>query len=209
MARSTIKPKISGMQREWVLAYLADPKRNATEAARVAKYANPEQSGWENRHNPSVQQYIREFFEEQEATAAEAIAVLSKQMRGTIEHFLHFPENDDGEDIFVSDPEVDLKKARDAEQLDLIKKYKKKRTIYTDKDGNETVTEWLDLELHDAQSAADKIVRAQGGYKDSLDINAAINDTGLTVEEWREEAAKRRQAAAATAALFDNVDTND
>jgi hypothetical protein len=156
-----------------------------------------------------VQQYIREFFEEQEATAAEAIAVLSKQMRGSLGDFINFPKTKDGKDIEELDPEIDLRKARDDDKLDLAKKYKKKRTVYTDKDGNETITEWIDLELYDAQSAADKIIRAQGGYKDNLDINAAVNDTGLTVEEWREESAKRRQAAAATAALFDNVDTSD
>lgn len=76
--RKVIKPKLTGMMLEWALIYLADPKRNATEAARKAGYKNPEQSGWENRHNPKVQEYIREHFLDQHMTAEEVTARISE-----------------------------------------------------------------------------------------------------------------------------------
>lgn len=76
--RKVIKPKLQGMQKDWVLAFLADPTRNATAAARKAGYKNPEQSGWENRHNPKVKEYIREHFTDRIMTAEEVQARLSE-----------------------------------------------------------------------------------------------------------------------------------
>lgn len=76
--RKVIKPKLQGRQKEWVLAYLADTTRNATEAARKAGYKDPAQSGWENLHNPKIQQYIREHFLDRHMTAEEVTARISE-----------------------------------------------------------------------------------------------------------------------------------
>lgn len=90
--RSVIKPKLQGMQRDWVLEYLADPKRNATEAARKVGYKNPEQSGWENRHNPKVQEYIREHFLDRWLSAEEVVAQISEIASVGYAAYLHYDQ---------------------------------------------------------------------------------------------------------------------
>jgi hypothetical protein len=168
--RKTVKPNLKGMQLEWVLAYIADPKRNATEAARKAGYKNPEQSGWENRRNPSIQAYIKEFYEQQEATAAEAVAVLSRQMRGSMRDFLVFETDEQTGEIIG--PTLDLKKAAAAGYLDIIKEYEETETILRrsgDDDGI-VVERRRKIKPYDAQAAADKLIRFHGGYTDNVKI---------------------------------------
>lgn len=181
--RKTVKPNLKGMQLDWTLAYLADPKRNATEAARAAGYANPEQSGWENRHNPKIQQYIKEFYEQQEATAAEAVAILSRQMRGSMGDFLVFETDEEGE--IVSGPTLDIKKAAKAGYLDIIKEYEETETVAKVLDGGETILEKRrKIKTYDAQAAADKIIRFHGGYTDNVKVNLDLS--GMSDDELNE-----------------------
>lgn len=54
--------KLTSSQKLFVAAYLADPKQNATKAAKEAGYSSPKDSGWELLHLPQyshVQEAIR------------------------------------------------------------------------------------------------------------------------------------------------------
>lgn len=57
------KKGLSAKQKAFCLAYVGEAKGNATEAARVARYAIPSQSGYENLIKPEVLEYIRELTE--------------------------------------------------------------------------------------------------------------------------------------------------
>lgn len=179
--RKVVKPNLKGMQLAWVLAYLADPKRNATEAARKVGYKNPEQSGWENRRNPSIQAYIKEFYEQQEATAAEAVAILSRQMRGSLADFLVF-ETDQQTGEIISGPTLDLKKAAATGHLDIIREYEETETVIKTLEGGETILDRRrKIKPYDAQAAADKIIRFHGGYTDNVKVNLDLS--GMSDDE--------------------------
>lgn len=155
--RPTIKPKISGMQREWVLAYLADPKRNATEAARVAGYANPEQSGWENRHNPKVAQYIQEHFLDKVITAEEVQARLSELAQvGYAPYLRYSPATDE--------LSVDLETLLADGKGHLIKGITYTRT------GTDTAVQVV--EFFDAYKALVDIGRVHGIFTDRTDLTS-------------------------------------
>lgn len=179
--RKVVKPNLKGMQLSWALAYLADPKRNATEAARKVGYTDPEQSGWENRHNPKIQAYIKEFYEQQEATAAEAVAVLSRQMRGSMADFLVF-ETDEQTGEIVGGPKLDLKKAAAAGHLDNIREYEENETVLKTLEGGEVVLDRRrKIKPYDSQAAADKLMRFHGGYTDNVKVNLDLS--GMSDDE--------------------------
>lgn len=156
---------------------------NATQAyldaGGTAKH--PNRAAYQLRHNPKIIAAIEEYFHSQEASAAEAVAVLSNQMRGSLEDFLKFPEDD------FLDPEIDLHVARRNRKLNQIKKYKKKRVTYTDKDDQETITEWMEIELHDAQAAAVQIARIHGKFGPSGGEDDPLNVQQIvTIREVRD-----------------------
>lgn len=196
---------LSAMQRTFLVRYLLHG--NATRAAEEAGYAHPNTQGPRLLKNPKIREAIDEFFHDQEMSAKEVVARLSKQARGSLADFIRFPTNEHGEDIWGVEPHLDLRKAQRANMLDLIKKLKQKRTTRIDQEGTETVDEWTEIELHDAQSALVHVGRYHRLFTDNIDANVATNDRGQTVEEWREEVEKRRQEAAETMANFD--DDND
>lgn len=196
---------LSSMQRTFLVRYLLHG--NATKAAEEAGYAYPNKQGPRLLKNEKIREAIDEFFHAQEMSAKEVVARLSKQARGSMENFLRFPVNEHGEDIWGIEPHLDLRKAMRRNQLDQIKKFKQKKTSRIDQDGVETVDEWTEIELYDAQNAQSLIARINGLFQDKSDVNLAVNDSGQTVEEWREEADRRRKEAADTMAQFDEDET--
>jgi hypothetical protein len=153
---------LTGMQRRFLIEYLAAEKPNATSAAEKAGYSTPNKSGPRLLKNPKIREAIDEFFYAQEMSAREVIARLSDQARGSLGDFLDI---EDGRD-----PALSLAKAKRENKLHLLKKYKQKRTSYVNKDDEETVTEWIEVELHDPQSALVHIGRYHGLFTDKTDI---------------------------------------
>ena len=195
---------LSAMQRTFLVRYLLHG--NATRAAEEAGYAHPNKQGPRLLKNDKIRAAIDEFFHAQEMSAKEVIARLSNQARGSLADFIRFPVNEHGEDIWGIDPHLDLRKAQRANKLDLIKKFKQKRTTRIDKDGAETQDEYTEIELYDAQAALVHVGKYHSLFTDNIDANVATNDSGMTVEEWREAVEKRRLEAAETAALFEDDD---
>lgn len=74
---------LSGKQRAFVLAYVGEARFNATEAARMAGYKDPEQSGWENKQNLEIRARIDELLEANTLSPAEVLRELTDVgMRG-------------------------------------------------------------------------------------------------------------------------------
>jgi phage terminase small subunit len=163
--RKVVNPKLSGMMKKWVLAYLADPKKNATEAARVAGYKDPEQSGWENRRNPKIQQYIREHYMDRHMTAEEVVARLSEIAEVGYAPYLRY---EDGEVT------VDLEQLLADGKGHLIKGISYTRT------GRDTAVQVV--EFYDAYKALVDTGRVHGIFKETS-VNLEADVTSMSDEE--------------------------
>jgi len=197
--RKVVKPKLRGMQKDWTLYYLADPRRNATEAARKAGYKNPEQSGWENRHNPKIQEYIREHFLDRHMMAEEVTARISEIASAPYAAYLKL-------DPETRELAVDLERLLADGLGHLIKGINYVRT------GQDTAVQVV--EFFDAYKAQVDMGRIHGLFGVKGTEDDPVHSVGMTLEEWRAERNKRHQQAAETAALFDDdtdadVDTED
>jgi len=155
---------LTGMQRRFLLEYLAAEKPNASRAAEKSGYSNPRQAGSRLLKNPKIREAIDEFFYAQEMSAREVIARLSDHARGSLGDFLEI-----GDDY---EPTLNLGKAKREGKLHLLKKYKQKKVTYINKDGEETDTEWVEVELHDPQAALVHIGRYHGLFTDKQDITS-------------------------------------
>jgi hypothetical protein len=78
------KEKLTLKQRRFVEAYLGRANGNATEAARLAGYSDPEQSGWENKHKQAIQDRISERVAEAAMPADEVLSRLASIARGSL-----------------------------------------------------------------------------------------------------------------------------
>lgn len=158
--RKVVKPKLQGRQKEWVLHFLADPERNATEAARKAGYKDPQQSGYENSHNTKIRQYIREHFLDRWLTAEEVTAQISEIANVGYAPYLRYDQ---------AKKELTL----DLEQLladglgHLIKGVTYVRT------GMDTAVQVV--EFFDAYKAKVDMARIHGLFKDNLSVNLDLS----------------------------------
>jgi phage terminase small subunit len=155
---------LSGLQRRFLVEYLSAEKPNATAAAERVGYKTPNKQGPRLLQNPKIRAAIDEYFHAYEMSAREVIARLSDQARGSLGDFL-----DIGSDY---EPTLNLGKARREGKLHLLKKFKQKKVTYVNKDDEETVTEWIEVELHDPQAALAHVGRYHGLFTDKTDITS-------------------------------------
>ena len=73
--------RLSVRQQAFIHAYLGEARLNATEAARIAGYRDPEQAGYENRRKQEVRARIEERLAESALAAAEVLAELAAVAR--------------------------------------------------------------------------------------------------------------------------------
>lgn len=137
--------RLSNKQRAWLARYLANGF-NATEAARHAKYKNPEKSGWENSNK--LQKEITAELESLAMSAEEALARLTMIARADFGAFL----DESGQ--------VDIDAAVDAGLTALVKEWRVEPTKF----GPRRV-----LKLHDSQAALVDILRAHGAFTDRVE----------------------------------------
>ncbi len=113
---------------------------NAAEAARaIGCRGKASQTGWRLLNYPEVRAYIQKKFEERSMQANEVLARLADHAQGSMGDFVS--EDFDGE------PRLDLKKAREAGKLHLIKR------LRVQANGA------FDIELYDQQNALQLIGR--------------------------------------------------
>ena len=136
---------------------------NATEAARRADYAHPNKQGPRLLVNVGISKEIKRRISEKAMSADEVLLRLGDMARGDLGDFM---------DIESMSFHLSLQKARELGLTHLIKKVKQRTTIRQKKDGDEEEEHWIELELHDAQSALDKLARVRGLYKDKLDVTS-------------------------------------
>jgi len=141
--------ELTGKQFAFVQEYLID--FNATKAARRAGYQGSYNSlsaiGSKNLRKPKINNAIQERMADLMMQGGEALARLTKQARATIDDFIS--KGKDGGYKF------DLEKARRAEMLDLVKKFKITEVVRLDG----TIKRTFDFELYNAQIALKEIIR--------------------------------------------------
>jgi len=152
-------------RQKFIDAYLSEANGNATEAARIAGYADPMREGYRIKNAPEVKAEIARLLAENTLAAAEVLSRLSDQARGTLTHFLKIT----GDEVTI-----DLSTEGAKANLHLLKKAKTKRRT-----GGTAEAPWeeveTELELHDPQSALALLARYWKLLTDKVQIE---NDEG-------------------------------
>lgn len=180
-------------QRHFLLRYLLHG--NATKAADEAGYAYPNKQGPAMLKKKRIQAAIDAYFAQHEMSAKEVIARLSQQARAEYAEYLtvtHLPDPATGQ-VFT-DVGVDVERMVADGRGHLIKAVKYTRT------GRPYI------EFADAFQALVKVGQYHSLFTERIDANVASRDDGMTVDEWREAAARRREETAAAMAEFDDGD---
>lgn len=140
---------------------------NATQAALAAGYSERSAAsiGSENLKKPKIAQAISKEVSARAMGRDEVLIRLAEHARGDMADFILIPE--EGEEGGA--PRLDLAKAQAAGRLHLLKKATFYETAVTDKDGGCTRRSRVQIELHDAQAALDKIARAHSVYTDRVE----------------------------------------
>lgn len=166
---------------------------NATEAARIAGYKQPNVQGSQNLAKLSIKAEIDKRLSDLAMPANEVVYRIGKQAKSSLGDFVNVDDNGNFR-IALNNPGADLS---------LIKKLKHKRTSYKDNKGQIThVDDYYEFELHDAQSALihlDKRFSAGEPIQPQETIN-------YTPDQWRQEQERRRKEAADTMSKFDATD---
>lgn len=148
-------------QQAFVEAYLANGF-NATAAARLLKYANPDRQGYRLLRNVEIAAAIRLELAERAMPADEVLARLAEQARSTMDDFL------DGEG------KIDLKQARERGRLHLVKS----RSVT--KEGER-------IELYSAQSALELLAKHHGLLTENIAISGEVAVKAyvhISPDEW-------------------------
>lgn len=94
--------KLTVKQRRFADAYLGVARGNATEAARIAGYSDPEVSAFDCKQNQAIRAYIDDRLNAESLTSAEVLAELTDVARAAWKHFVTILEfDDDGNPVRV------------------------------------------------------------------------------------------------------------
>lgn len=152
-------------RRLFVEYYLGQANGNATEAARLAGYAAPTHSGYRLLGHPATRALVDQRVETAALTANQVLKLLSEQARGTMHDFVSFDEADQ--------PFIDLKRAEEHGQLQLIRKLSRSR------DGR------VEIELYDAQAALVHLGRHLKLWTDKVETTETGPVEIEYVNDWR------------------------
>lgn len=131
-------------------AYVGAAHMNSTRAARIAEYAKPLVQGSQVRHRPHVAAEIERRLKENALPTEEVLEIIGQHAKGSME-------------LFLNGNEIDLTGEEARANLHLVKRYKTKRKTSTSGTSSSEEVE-TEIELYDAQSAADKLAKAHGLY---------------------------------------------
>jgi Terminase small subunit len=160
----------------WLEHYLApaSPARwNATEAARLAGYKDPEQSGWENKQKLEIQTAIAQRLDHLKAGADEILVRMAGQARSSIADALRLPDPlAPAGSRAASSWDIDLIKAQQTGAIDYIKKIK------AGKYGTE-------IEMYDAHEARVKLGEHHQLWGKAVDLLKYVDLTRLSPEQLK------------------------
>lgn len=169
---------LTSKQRAFVEAYLGRANGNATEAARIAGYSDPEMSGWANKQKVEIWSEIEKTLNERALAAKEVVSRLAEQARGEHTAFVRVREG--------GTPYIDVEALLAAGKGHLIKGVKQTR-------------HGPQVEFYDAQAALALLARHHGLLTDKLDLGGAVTETHIYVpdngREGSEDAAPAEGAA--------------
>ena len=136
---------------------------NAAEAARRAGYSERTARIQASRllSKANMQEEIQRRISEKAMSADEVLLRLGDMARGDIGQFM---------DIESMSFNVSLKTAKELGLTHLIKKIKQRTTITQKKDGDEEENHWIELELHDSQSALVHLGKHHKLFTDKTEI---------------------------------------
>ncbi len=137
---------------------------NATEAARRVGYAHPNMAGPRLILKDSIKDVIQQRINEKAMSADEVIQRLSDIARGDIGDFL---------DIESMSYSIDLEKAKEKGLTHLIHKVRERTVMTSNKQGEETETHTLEIELYDARAALVDLGRYHKLFTDNTNINTS------------------------------------
>ena len=168
--------KLTYKQKMFVEAYLET--LNATESARRAKYKGNENTlgviGHENLRKPKIREEIDKRLKELAMSAEEVLARLGDMARGDIGDFLT---------IESMSFDLSLRKAKELGLTHLIKKVKQRTIITQKKDGDEEENHYIEIELHDSQSALEKLGRYHKLFTDKQEFVGELKVISVKDEE--------------------------
>lgn len=147
---------LSLKQRKFVDAYLSEANGNATRAAEIAGYKDPEQAGYENKRKQEIQAEIERRYAENTLSKNEVLTRLSDQARGVGEFIVAHANGT------IS---LDFARMEAAGKMHLI--HAIKRTQFGD-----------NIEFYDAQAALRDIGRHHKLFTDRTesDVNVTLYD---------------------------------
>ena len=119
--------------------------------------------GHENLNKPNISAVIKQRLEEKVVQTDEILQRLSDMARADLGDFM---------DIESMSFQISLEKAKELGLTHLIKKVKQKTIIRQKQDGDEEEEHWIEIELHDSQSALEKLARIYAMFKDRLDLTS-------------------------------------
>jgi phage terminase small subunit len=152
---------LTNKQRVFVEEYLSC--WNATEAARRAGFAHPNKQGPRLLVSVGIQAAVRERIQEKAMSADEVLLRLASMARGDMGDFL---------DVSSMGFQIDLNHAKETGLTHLIKKVKMRTQTTLNKEGVETETHDIEIELYDAQSALVQLGRHYKLFTDKTDITS-------------------------------------
>jgi phage terminase small subunit len=170
--------KLTRRQRAFIDAYVLS--LNATQAAITAGYSKDSATvlGHETLMKPYVRAEIDRILSLGHVSAEEAIAILDAHARSNIGELMNVEPN--GEDF-----SFDLS---DKERLRAVKSVTQRTNTSRGRDGSEFITKETRLELYDAQSAAEKILKLHNkfGGAQSEGSLVPVNVIRITINNNRE-----------------------
>lgn len=171
---------LSAKHRAFVSEYLSS--FNATRAAERAGYKGDENTlavtGHRLLRNNKVAAAIRTRLNEKAMSADEVLMRLGSQARGSMADFIRFRVGEeDGEEVQLGDPVIDLAQARRAGVLNLIKRFQRTETVRESENGDISTTTTLTIELYDAQSALKMLATHHKLLSQTVNVNV----------NWKEE----------------------
>lgn len=157
MSNEEKEVKLTWKQKAFIQEYLLD--FNATQAAIRVGYSEKtaRQMASENLSKPYIQAEIKRQLDERALTVEEALDIITQHAKGDIGDFMA---------VSGVGFNLDLQEAFEQGKTRVIKKVRQKTTIFSGKTEEEDrEVHEIEIELYDAQAAADKILRVHGRYK--------------------------------------------
>ena len=167
---------ITNKQRVFIEKYLQC--WNAAEAARHAGYSVKTARNQASRllSKANIQEEIQKRIDEKAMSADEVLLRLGDMARGDIGDFM---------DIESMSFNLALENAKEQGKTHLIKKVKQRTIITQKKDGDEEENHWIELELHDSQSALVHLGKHHKLFTDKVEHSGDIG-VDVTIVNWDE-----------------------